>query len=166
MLSNVYNNKIRPVAISLIRRKDEILVYKIIDPIKEIEYYRLIGGCIEFNEFAEEAIKREFLEETSLELINIKHIQTFESIFEYNGREMHEIIFLFESCFLNDKSYKNELIKGIEGERSFEAMWINKNDLSKLVIFYTHASQKDGGYGAYYVRLRKNFKWHKNWIKR
>ena len=34
----------------------------------------------------------------------------------------------------------------------------NKNELSKLVIFYTHASPKDGGYGAYYVRLRKNFK--------
>ena len=31
-------------------------------------------------------------------------------------------------------------------------------DLSKLVIYYTHASPKDGGYGAYYIRLRKIFK--------
>ena len=42
----------------------------------------------------------------------------------------------------------------------FIRMQRNKSlgDLSKLVIFYTHASPKDGGYGAYYVRLRKNFK--------
>ena len=128
MLNNAYKNKIRPVAVSLIRRKDEILVYKIIDSIKNVEFYRLIGGCIEFGESSEEALKREFLEETSLELINIKHIQTFESIFKYNGREMHEIIFLFESSLSDDEILKNETIQGIEGDRSFDALWINKND--------------------------------------
>ena len=51
--------------------------------------------------------------------------------------------------------------KGQDGEgkiRKSLHTWINKNDLSKLVIFYTHTSPKDGGNGAYYVRLRKNFK--------
>ena len=51
--------------------------------------------------------------------------------------------------------------KGQDGEgkiRKSLHTWINKFGFSKLVIFYTHASPKDGGYGAYYVRLRKNFK--------
>ena len=51
--------------------------------------------------------------------------------------------------------------KGQDGEgkiRKSLHTWINKFDFSKLVIFYTHASPKDGGYGAYYVRLRKNYK--------
>ena len=51
--------------------------------------------------------------------------------------------------------------KGQNGEgkiRKSLHTWINKIDLSKLIIFYTHASPKDGGYGSYYVRLRKNFK--------
>ena len=51
--------------------------------------------------------------------------------------------------------------KGQNGEgkiRKSLHTWINNIDLSKLIIFYTHASPKDGGFGAYYVRLRKNFK--------
>ena len=64
----------------------------------------------------------------------------------------------------HEQGNRNLLIitgKGQDGEgkiRKSLHTWINKIDLSKLVIFYTHASPKDGGYGAYYVRLRKNFK--------
>ena len=64
----------------------------------------------------------------------------------------------------HEQGNRNLLIitgKGQDGEgkiRKSLHTWINKIDLSKLVIFYTHASPKDGGYGAYYVRLRKNFR--------
>ena len=64
----------------------------------------------------------------------------------------------------HEKGNRNLLIitgKGQDGEgkiRKSLHTWINKFGFSKLVIFYTHASPKDGGYGAYYVRLRKNFK--------
>ena len=64
----------------------------------------------------------------------------------------------------HEQGNRNLLIitgKGQDGEgkiRKSLHTWINKIDLSKLVIFYTHASPKDGGNGAYYVRLRKNFK--------
>ena len=34
--------------------------------------------------------------------------------------------------------------------------WIYKSSLSKLIIFYSYASPKDGGEGALYIRLRKN----------
>ena len=64
----------------------------------------------------------------------------------------------------HEQGNRNLLIitgKGQDGEgkiRKSLHTWINKFGFSKLVIFYTHASPKDGGYGAYYVRLRKNFK--------
>ena len=128
MLDNRYNHKIRPVSISIIRRDNEILVYKRKDDINNNEFYRLIGGCIEFGETSSLALKREFLEETSLKLININHITTFESVFTFNGKEMHEIIFLFESQFHNKNIYKEDIINGIEGERAFKGLWINKND--------------------------------------
>ena len=91
---------------------------------------------------------------------------TIQSKLDLHGYKLHDA----EKNFYNfiTKSYeqgnRNLLIitgKGQDGEgkiRKSLHTWINKNQLSKLVIFYTHASRKDGGYGAYYVRLRKNFK--------
>ena len=91
---------------------------------------------------------------------------TIQSKLDLHGYKLHDA----EKNFYNfiTKSYeqgnRNLLIitgKGQDGEgkiRKSLHTWINKNELSKLVIFYTHASPKDGGYGAYYVRLRKNFK--------
>ena len=91
---------------------------------------------------------------------------TIQSKLDLHGYKLHDA----EKNFYNfiTESYKqgnrNLLIitgKGQDGEgkiRKSLHTWINNNELSKLVIFYTHASPKDGGYGAYYVRLRKNFK--------
>ena len=91
---------------------------------------------------------------------------TTQSKLDLHGYKLHDA----EKNFYNfiSKSYeqgnRNLLIitgKGQYGEgkiRKSLHSCINKNELSKLVIFYTHASPKDGGYGAYYVRLRKNFK--------
>ena len=65
-------------------------------------------------------------------------------------------------CIRDSQQGKRNLLiitgKGQDGEgkiRNSLHTWINKNELSKLVIYYTHASPKDGGYGAYYIRLRK-----------
>ena len=35
-------------------------------------------------------------------------------------------------------------------------VWINSSRLSPLIYFYSFAATKDGGNGAYYIRLRKN----------
>ena len=91
---------------------------------------------------------------------------TIQSKLDLHGYKLHDAEkifynFVFES---HQQGNRNLLIitgKGQDGEgkiRKSLHTWINKNELSKLVIFYTHASPKDGGYGAYYVRLRKNFK--------
>ena len=91
---------------------------------------------------------------------------TIQSTLDLHGYKLHDA----EKNFYNfitknyEKGNRNLLIitgKGQDGEgkiRKSLHTWINKNNLSKLVIFYTHASPKDGGYGAFYVRLRKNFK--------
>ena len=88
---------------------------------------------------------------------------TIHSKLDLHGYKLHDA----EKNFYNfiskshEQGNRNLLIitgKGQDGEgkirKSFHT-WINKNELSKLVIFYTHASPKDGGNGAYYVRLRK-----------
>ena len=119
-----YKNKIRPISISIIRNSDKILVYEREDDITKKKFYRLVGGCIEFGESSKDALKREFQEELSLDLSNIKLLATFESIFEFNNIIMHEIVYLFDSHFYDTSFYSKEIIDGLEGERAFKAMWI------------------------------------------
>ena len=134
-----YENRIRPIAISIIKKNDKILVYQREDDITKKFFYRLVGGCIEFGELSIEAVSREFREELSLDLININLIATFESIFEFNNNRMHEIVYLFSSDFKDKTIYDMEKIKGIEGTRTFDAIWIPISDFKekKLIIYPT-----------------------------
>ena len=81
--------------------------------------------------------------------------------YKLNDAEKQFYNFVIKS---HEQGNRNLLIitgKGQDGEgkiRKSLHTWINTTELSKLVIFYTHASPKDGGYGAYYIRLRKTFK--------
>ena len=124
MLKNIYKNKIRPIAISIIRNKNKILVYERQDDITGKRFYRLVGGCIDFGEFSDIALKREFNEELSLDIKNTKLISIFENIFTFNSKGMHEIVFLYESDFIDTSIYNKNIINGLEGDRAFKAIWI------------------------------------------
>ena len=119
-----YQNRIRPISISIIRNDDKILVYQREDDVTKEKFYRLVGGCIEFGESSKDALKREFQEELSLDLLDIQFIKSFESIFEFNNSKMHEIVYLFDSKFEDKTVYTKEVIAGLEGERDFKAIWL------------------------------------------
>ena len=74
------------------------------------KFYRLVGGCIEFGEKSEEALIREFKEELELEIDEIKLLSVFESLFMFNGKKLHEIVFLFDSKFVKQEIYKKKNI--------------------------------------------------------
>ena len=124
-------DKIRPIAISIIKNNDKILVYERQDDITGEKFYRLVGGCIEFGESSNTALKREFEEELSLDIKNTKLISIFESIFTFNSKEMHEIVFLYESKFADSSIYNKDIINGLEGDRAFNAIWILVDDFLK-----------------------------------
>ena len=93
---------------------------------------------------------------------------TVQSKLDLHGYKLLDAEKIFHNFVIksHQQGNRNLLIitgKGQDGEgkiRKSLHTWINKIDLSKLVIFYSHASPKDGGFGAYYIRLRKIFKWH------
>ena len=124
-------DRVRPIAISIIRNNDKILVYERQDDITGEKFYRLVGGCIEFGESSNIALKREFEEELSLDIKNTKLISIFESIFTFNSKEMHEIVFLYESKFADSSIYNKDIIRGLEGDRAFNAIWILVDDFLK-----------------------------------
>jgi len=54
---------IRPIAICVIRRRDEILVFESRDTVKNETFYRPLGGGINFGEHSKDAVRREIFEE-------------------------------------------------------------------------------------------------------
>ena len=76
------NKKIRPVALLIAIKNNKILVIDGHDYYKHKNFYRLIGGGIEFGETGAQAIKREVREEINAEIKNIKYLGLIENIFE------------------------------------------------------------------------------------
>ena len=119
-----YKNRIRPISISIIRNDASILVYERQDDTTGKNFYRLVGGCIEFGESSDIALKREFKEELSLDIEDTELVSVFESVFTFNSHKMHEIVFLYESKFVDKNIYDKDIINGLEGDRKFKAIWI------------------------------------------
>lgn len=65
------------------------------DIVRGLDFYRAIGGGIEFGETAEAALRREFREELDCELDEVELLGVIENIFEYEGLPGHEIAHVF-----------------------------------------------------------------------
>jgi len=86
---------IRPVAIGLLRDGDRLLVAEVPNDDGSVKGWRPLGGGVEFGETAETALKREFLEELSVEIEIDGPPTIFENLYEHAGHIGHEIIFAF-----------------------------------------------------------------------
>jgi 8-oxo-dGTP pyrophosphatase MutT (NUDIX family) len=127
--------EIRVLALGLIRDgkyakrtlRERIFVSEGYDPVKQLTFYRAMGGGVDFGETSLEALKREFQEEIQAELTNIRYLGCLENIFTFNGQSGHEIIQLFESDFVDPKFYQLDKLDFSEGERQKTALWVDIN---------------------------------------
>lgn len=101
---------IRPLAICVFMHNDKILVCEGIDSVKNEIFFRPAGGMIEFQEKAEDALRREIREETGEEITNIKYLGLIENIFTYEGKPGHEIILVYDAEFINKDIYNKEAV--------------------------------------------------------
>ena len=99
-----------PVVVACILKGDRLLLLKRArQPFKGL--WSLPGGKIEFGEFADEAIRREVKEETSIELSSAKYIGIVcEKVFKDNSVVASHIIYVF-SC----EPHSENLIGSEEG---------------------------------------------------
>ena len=98
----------------------------------------------------------------------IKEIKTgnfkVQSRLDLHGYRLNEAkILFFEFLQKSFNSKKRNILiisgKGEHGKGKIKhsiPLWIVTQSLSPLIHFYSFAAPKDGGSGAYYIRLRKN----------
>ncbi|MFB2833901.1 NUDIX hydrolase [Floridanema evergladense] len=117
--------EIRVLALGIIcDSRDRVFLSQGFDPDKKENFYRAMGGGVEFGETSEAALKREFYEEIQAELTNIKYLGCLESIFTFNGKQGHEILFIYECDFVDHKFYQLESINFNEKKRQKTALWV------------------------------------------
>ena len=116
---------IRQIAICVFRRGTRILVGRAFDEVKNEEFYRPLGGSIEFGETAVDAVRREILEELRAEISNPVQLGVLENIFTYAGRQGHEFVVVFDAEFTDSSLYNKATLPLFEEVWGGEAFWLD-----------------------------------------
>lgn len=116
--------QIRPLALAVIWRGDELLVGEFHNE-EQGTFYRPLGGTIEYGEHGQEALCREFREELDTELTDVRYLATLENIFTYKGEIGHEIILLYEATISNQYLYEQDSLVVHEEDGTQTARWMN-----------------------------------------
>jgi len=120
---------IRTIALGIVRRGNELLVFDAYDSVKGERFLRPLGGGIEFGERAADAVVRELHEETGSGARVLRLLGVLENVFVHEGRPGHEVAFVFE-VELEDRSLYDrdelEVVEVIRGEEQrIRAIWID-----------------------------------------
>ena len=121
--------RIRPIAIAIVRNGDQILVQHGFDSRKNQSFYRPPGGGIDFGEPASESLAREFREELGAELCNVQLLRVVENIFLLEGKTGHEVVFVFEADFADSSFYQRSDLEILEADSRTQASWISVSEL-------------------------------------
>jgi ADP-ribose pyrophosphatase YjhB (NUDIX family) len=92
---------------AVIRRPDDgaLLVSEEANPSGEL-FHRLLGGHVEFGEYALDTVHREFQEEIGQALTGVRLAGVLENIFQWGGATQHEIVFVFTAAFADEAAYE------------------------------------------------------------
>lgn len=127
------SGRIRPIAIGVVRRGSEILVFDAVDAVTGERFHRPLGGGIEFGERAAGAVVRELREETGYRVGVDGLLGVVENVFTHEGREHHEICFVFDVHFEDRSAYERdafEIVELINGkEVRLPAIWVDPDSL-------------------------------------
>jgi len=114
----------RAIAIALIRRRDEILVFDVPDPTKGVTGWRPPGGGIEFGERGAETASREVHEELGARVVDPRYLGTIENIFTYLGVDGHQLVRVYAVRFADPELYDRERFDCVEANGArFTCVW-------------------------------------------
>lgn len=114
---------IRVIAICLFRRGDEILVTEGLDTSCNRRYARPLGGGVELGETSEQTIVREIREEIGAEVRDLRLLGVLENLFELEGQQQHEVVFVYDGRFEDESLYQIAEIPLNDGGWLTGAIW-------------------------------------------
>jgi len=127
----------RPVALALIRRRDEILVGPVTELDGTVIGRRPPGGTIEFGESGSDAVVREIHEELGADITDVRYIGTIENIYTFRGQPEHELVRLYEARFSDRSFYSRDVIDCVEANGiRFTCVWKPIADFRSGVPLY------------------------------
>lgn len=136
--------KIRIKAMCLLHNDGKILAAKGFDKIKNENFYRVLGGSVNFFETSEAGVRREIQEELASEIENLKLVDVIENMFTYEGNKGHEIVFLYSGNLVRKELYSQNPIRVVEDTYEFDAEWIStKNVVDGNITLYPALDYKN-----------------------
>lgn len=69
-------------------------------------FHRLLGGHVEFGEYATDTIRREFLEEIGQAINGVQLLGVVENLFRWRDRDQHEVVFVFSARLDDTAAYE------------------------------------------------------------
>jgi ADP-ribose pyrophosphatase YjhB (NUDIX family) len=131
-------NRIRVKALAWLQQDDALFVVKMHDSVKGDEYYRPIGGTVEFGETTRDTLQREVKEELGTTINITGDPLIFENLFTCDGERGHEIDYLYPASFTDPAFMEERVFPLLEAnDASFDAEWIELvkflNDELRLV---------------------------------
>lgn len=123
--------KIRVKVLAWIEDNGNLFVVRMHDSVKGDDYYRPIGGSVEFGETTTAALHREVKEELDTTIHIIGEPLVMENIFTCDGVKGHEIDYLYPARFIDPKYSARKVFPLVEDNiETFDAAWI---DLEKFL---------------------------------
>ena len=119
---------VRVVVLGKVVRPNDgrFLFIKGYDKVKDENFYRFVGGGVEFMERAEDALKREFKEEIKADITVGKCLGFRENIFNFNGKDGHEYAIIYDVEFKDKTFYTKKSVVGNEDNgESFVCEWVD-----------------------------------------
>ena len=120
---------IKEKAMCIFHHDGKILVSKHFDSVKNENFYRMLGGGVNFSETSEAGIRREIQEELSSDIENLKLLDVIENIFTFEGVKGHEICFLYTGDLAKKELYSQDSIHVVEDTYEFNAKWVALEDI-------------------------------------
>ena len=116
-------DKIRTIVLGIFLHEDRLLVFRGDDPVRDVVFYRPLGGGIEFGERSADAFVREMREELGAEVTNVRYLGMIESIFTHRGKRGHEYMLLYAARFTDPTFYTRQAWIGDEDGQPIPVLW-------------------------------------------
>jgi len=119
-------DQLRSIAVGIFERDSQILCGPVHADDGTIKGWRPLGGAIHFGERAAEALAREIHEETGQAITDIRPLGVLENLFNHEGAQGHEIVFVLAAQFSNDTLYDADQLAFREGDGpEMTAKWVS-----------------------------------------